>query len=114
LKAEKRSRFEVSFEIMVYCKQPIFKTSLMYRTNICWKKLNEVLLPLIDSGLIEKVEIPERRHHHKDKRMDYYVLTDVGRETLGNLEKGLNHFPKGLNIVTRHRQLPLYSSPIPI
>jgi len=98
----KRSRLEICLDVLEKISRGVKKpTNIMYKCNLSWRPLQEILISLNDRGLIEEVKEHNRR---------YYVITKKGRETLFYLRKLIQtlHLRRGREIVTlgeNHRLL---------
>lgn len=77
--SRKRSRLEIYLEvletIMSGCNKP---TNIMYKCNLSWISLKEILDSLIERGLITVVERNKRR---------LYLITERGRGIVSRLEE---------------------------
>jgi len=84
----KRSRLEMYLDILEKINRGVSKpTNIMYKCNLSWRPLQEILRSLIEKGLIEEIE----KHGRK-----YYVVTEKGKEVLVYLEKLIQMFhPEG-------------------
>lgn len=75
----KRSRLEIYLDVLEKVSRGVSRpTNIMYKCNLSWRPLQEVLKSLIEKGLIEKIE----HRNHK-----YYTITEKGKEILIYLEK---------------------------
>ena len=75
----KRSRLEMYLDVLEKISQGISKpTNIMYKCNLSWRPLQEILGLLIEKGLIEEVEL----ENHK-----YYKATEKGERILLYLRK---------------------------
>jgi len=75
----KRSRLEMYLDVLEKISQGVSKpTNIMYRCNLSWCPLQEILRSLIEKGLIEEI----KKHDRK-----YYVITKKGKEILIYLGK---------------------------
>ena len=83
----RRSRLEISAEVLRACLEPNVPTRMMYATNTSWNTFREILKPLVDKGLIEFHETQTRTHGGSDYRIHgLYEITDKGRAVLQQLE----------------------------
>ena len=83
----RRSRLEISAEVLRACLEPNVPTRMMYATNTSWNTFREILKPLCEKGLIEFHETKTRTHGDKDERiLGLYEITDRGRAVLQQLE----------------------------
>ncbi|RLI04465.1 hypothetical protein DRO38_01185 [Candidatus Bathyarchaeota archaeon] len=75
----KRSRLEIYLDVLEKVSRGVSRpTNIMYKCNLSWCPLQEVLKSLIEKGLIEEIE----HRNHK-----YYTITEKGKEILIYLEK---------------------------
>ena len=75
----KRSRLEMYLNVLEKISQGISKpTNIMYKCNLSWRPLQEILRSLVEKGLIEEIKRHDRR---------YYVATKKGKEILIYLGK---------------------------
>ncbi|HIE19278.1 TPA: DUF4364 family protein [Candidatus Bathyarchaeota archaeon] len=75
----KRSRLEMYLDVLEKVSKGVSKpTNIMYKCNLSWRPLQEILRSLLEKGLIEEIE----QHNHK-----YYVVTEKGKEILTYLRK---------------------------
>jgi len=80
----KRSRLEMCLDVLEKINQGVIKpTNIMYRCNLSWRPLQEILGSLIERGLIEEIEEYNRK---------YYMITKKGREVLVYLKKLIQMF----------------------
>ena len=83
----RRSRLEVSAEVLKACLEPNVPTRMMYATNTSWNTFREILKPLCDKGLIEFRESKTHTNGNKDHRiLGLYEITEKGRSVLQQLE----------------------------
>ena len=83
----RRSRLEISTEVLRSCLEPNVPTRMMYATNTSWSTFREILQPLLEKGLIEFHETKKRTHGGSDYRiLGLYEITDKGRAVLQQLE----------------------------
>jgi predicted transcriptional regulator len=76
--AGKRSRLEMCLDVLEKINQGVSKpTNIMYRCNLSWRPLREILGSLMERGLITETE----RDNHK-----HYMITEKGKEILIYLE----------------------------
>lgn len=84
---KRRSRLEISVEVLRACLEPNVPTRMMYETNTSWNTFREILKPLHEKGLIEFHETKTRVHGDKDQRIQgLYEITDKGRSVLQQFE----------------------------
>ena len=70
----KRSRLEIYLDVLEKINEGIGRpTNIMYKCNLSWRPLREILGTLMNRGLIREVE----QHNYR-----CYVITEKGRETL--------------------------------
>ena len=75
----KRSRLEMYLDVLEKVNAGISRpTNIMYKCNLSWRPLREILRSLTERGLIEEIE----KHNRK-----YYVVTEKGKESLFYLKK---------------------------
>jgi predicted transcriptional regulator len=77
----KRSRIEIYLDVLQAIRKGIFKpTRIMYRTNLSWKPLMEVLNAMIEQDLIASEDI----HNHV-----IYKITEKGMDVLKYFNKAM-------------------------
>lgn len=77
--SKKRSRLEIYLEVLRVIRAGYSKpTNIMYKSNISWITLQEILRILIDKGLITMIENDDRK---------LYVITAKGKNILNSLEE---------------------------
>ncbi|MEM1530599.1 MAG: DUF4364 family protein [Candidatus Bathyarchaeia archaeon] len=70
----KRSKLEVYLEVLrVVSRGESKPTRIMYKTNLSWVPLQEILEFLVSQGLLEEVELERRKE---------YFITEKGRQVL--------------------------------
>ena len=70
----KRSRLEMCLNVLEKINQGVSKpTNIMYKCNLSWRPLQEILRLLTEKGLIEEIKSYDRK---------YYVATEKGKEIL--------------------------------
>jgi len=70
----KRSRLEMYLDVLEKISQGVGRpTKIMYKCNLSWRPLQEILRSLIERGLIEEIEQCNYR---------YYIVKKKGEETL--------------------------------
>jgi len=75
----KRSRLEMYLDVLEKIDQGIRKpTNIMYKCNLSWHPLQNILTSLIERELIREI----KKHNHK-----YYEITEKGRQVLIYLKK---------------------------
>jgi len=75
----KRSRLEMYLDVLEKISQGVSKpTNIMYKCNLSWRPLQEILRSLAEKELIEEIELDNRR---------YYKATEKGERTLIYLRK---------------------------
>jgi predicted transcriptional regulator len=76
---KKRSRLEMNFEVLKVIKSGVDKlTLIMYRTNLSWRALSDILERLVEHGFVE-LKLNGKRNR--------YYISDKGRESLSYYEK---------------------------
>jgi predicted transcriptional regulator len=81
---EKRSRLEMYLDVLEKINAGINRpTNIMYKCNLSWIPMKEILDSLIDKELIQEIEI-------KDKKT--YEITKKGQDILKYLESVLEAF----------------------
>jgi len=76
---QKRSRLEIYLDVLRAIKKGVNKpTRIMYKTNLSWTPLQEILNSMISQGLIIKKE-------NKNKRL--YEITEKGLNVLRYFNK---------------------------
>ena len=75
----KRTRLELFIDVLTQLSSGVAKpTNIMYKCNLSWRPLQEILDSMVEQGLIET-------HENKKRRM--YGITSKGVETLKYIEK---------------------------
>ena len=75
----KRSRLEIYLDILGVVRSGVYKpTRIMYRTNLSWRPMQEMLQSLIAQGLIAV---------NNEKRRKNYEITEKGRTALKYFKK---------------------------
>ncbi len=90
--SKRRSKLDLYFGVLKSIKEDNNKvTQIMREVNIPWKTLKEILLSLINNGIIEEIDAS----HINDSRTNvYYILTKKGNniyEYLRNTKNHINH-----------------------
>jgi len=77
--SRKRSRLEIYLEVLETIMAGYNKpTNIMYRCNLSWIALKEILDSLVEKGLITTVERNKRK---------MYLITEKGRSIVSRLEE---------------------------
>jgi len=77
--SRKRSRLEIYLDILRVLKKGERKpTRIMYRTNLSWTPLQEILESMISQEIIKKIEVNKRKE---------YVITKKGLNVLRYFEE---------------------------
>jgi predicted transcriptional regulator len=77
----RRSRLEIYFDLLEVVERGVHKpTRIMYRTNLSWKTLREVISVLTSKGFISEEEA---------KNSKRYRITEKGRNVLFYRRKSL-------------------------
>ena len=72
--SKKRSKLEIYLDVLEKINEGISRsTNIMYKCNLSWRPLREILGTLMNRGLIKEVE----QHNYR-----CYIITEKGRETL--------------------------------
>ena len=75
----KRSRLEIYVDVLKTVKSGVNRpTNIMYKCNLSWLPLREILESLISQGLLEAIDKGNRR---------VYEITEKGREVLSYFKK---------------------------
>lgn len=79
MSSRRRSKLEVKIDILEAIKDGIQKpTKIMYKANMSWKPLTEILNNFVEGGLVNVIETPTG-----DRRTSkIYELTDDGHKAL--------------------------------
>ncbi len=89
----KRSRLEVYFDVLEVIDQGTTKpTRIMYKTNLCWTALYDVLNMLASREFILEEKLKKTKRYH---------ITEKGRNALSYYKKSistLNPYSKTVNI----------------
>ena len=77
---QRRSRLDICFELMevIWTKEDIKPTQLMYKANLSWKMLSDLLSYLSERGLVRTSRVGARRT---------YSLTEEGTSCLRRLHE---------------------------
>ena len=76
---QKRSRLEIYLDVLQAIKKGVNKpTRIMYRTNLSWTPLQEILESMISQEIIKKIEVNKRKE---------YVITKKGLNVLRYFEE---------------------------
>ena len=77
--SRKRSRLEIYLDILRVLKKGERKpTRIMYRTNLSWTPLQEILESMVSQEIIKKIEVNKRKE---------YVITKKGLNVLRYFEE---------------------------
>jgi predicted transcriptional regulator len=77
--SKKRSRLEIYLEVLKVIRAGYSKpTNIMYKSNLSWITLQEILGSLVEKGLVAVVEKNGRK---------LYVITAKGKSVLSSLEE---------------------------
>ncbi|MBS7639065.1 MAG: archaellum operon transcriptional activator EarA family protein [Candidatus Bathyarchaeia archaeon] len=80
--SKKRSRLEIYLEVLETIMSGYSKpTNIMYKCNLSWISLKEILDSLVEKGLVKVVEKNKRR---------LYLITERGRGVVNRLEETYN------------------------
>ncbi|MCD6537339.1 DUF4364 family protein [Candidatus Bathyarchaeota archaeon] len=72
--SRKRSKLEIYLDVLEKINEGISRpTNIMYKCNLSWRPLREILGTLMNRELIKEVE----QHNYR-----CYIITEKGRETL--------------------------------
>ena len=85
----KRSRLEIYLDVLEEINRGVNRpTNIMYRCNLSWRPLKEILRSLMEKGLIKEI----KQDNHR-----CYILTERGRNVLFSLKKLMYIFysPRG-------------------
>lgn len=81
----KRSKLEVYLEVLqVVSKGESKPTRIMYKTNLSWVPLQEILEFLVSQDLLEEVELERRKE---------YFITEKGRQVLAYFKSMMELLP---------------------
>ena len=76
---QKRSRLEIYLDVLQAIKKGVNKpTRIMYRTNLSWTPLQEILESMVSQEIIKKIEVNKRKE---------YVITKKGLNVLRYFEE---------------------------
>jgi len=102
----KRSRLEMYLDVLEKISQGVGKpTNIMYKCNLSWRPLQEILRSLVEKELIEEIELDNRR---------YYKATEKGERTLIYLRKVIQMLHPARNkeaVMPRRQELLLAKMP---
>ena len=77
--SKKRSRLEIYIDILRVLRKGERKpTRIMYKTNLSWKPLQEILESMTSQEIIKKIEVNKRKK---------YVITEKGLNVLRYFEE---------------------------
>jgi len=76
----RRSRFEVIYEILSFCRMERQKTRIMYKCNLSFRLLKKYIDFLLDRRLLENSE--ENRYHTTLQGMRFLEGYKIIKETL--------------------------------
>lgn len=80
--SKKRSKLEIYLDVLRVIRAGYSKpTNIMYKSNLSWITLRDILDSLIERGLITAIE--------KDGRKLYFI-TSKGKSVLNSLEEACN------------------------
>lgn len=80
--SRKRSKLEIYLEVLETIMSGYNKpTNIMYRCNLSWISLKDILDSLVEKGLVTVVERGKRR---------LYLITEKGRGIVNRLEETYN------------------------
>jgi predicted transcriptional regulator len=83
---DKRGETEIIYDLLLYAKNDIKKTHLMYKTNMTHKQFNKYLDALLEKGLIEKKD--------SSQYGKIYFTTNKGIKVLESLDIVINYLRK--------------------
>lgn len=79
-KSAKRNRTEIYIDVLKAINAGVCKpTNIMYRSNLCWRPLKEVLNELEALGLIRKEKVETKSGTRK---RSIYLITERGKSVL--------------------------------
>jgi len=74
----RRSKFQLSVEVLQCIRGGEAKpTRIMYNCNLSWKSLKDILQNLTEQGLVEELEVPNKKRSKK-----HYAITPKGENVL--------------------------------
>lgn len=74
----RRSKFELALDLLnVIIDGETKPTRIMYKANLSWRSLNELLIPLVKNGLVEESVIESPKKSRKR-----YEITGKGRNVV--------------------------------
>ena len=77
----RRSRLEIYFDLLKVVEKGVSKpTRIMYKTNLSWKTLHEILSVLVSKQFVREMRVGNSTRYH---------ITDKGRSALGYHRKSL-------------------------
>ena len=88
---ERRSKFDIAYEILLEAQNPTSKTRLVYSTNLNFRIAEKYFTLLEDLALLEKICIDGK---------SYYLTTEKGREFIKRYEDLAEDFSK--NMIIKH------------
>ncbi|MCD6530516.1 helix-turn-helix transcriptional regulator [Candidatus Bathyarchaeota archaeon] len=76
----KRNRTEIYIDVLKTINAGVCKpTNIMYRSNLCWRPLKEILSELEALGLIKKMKVETKNGIRK---RSVYMITEKGKNVL--------------------------------
>ena len=100
----KRNRTEMYIDVLNVISEGVNKpTRIMYRSNLCWQPLKEILNDLQTLGLIEKKEVKSR---NGSRKRSIYLITEDGRRVLKKVNELEMEFIKSFSTAFN----PIYKS----
>jgi len=81
----KRGRLEIIYEILLICRKPVNKTSILYKCNLSFSQLQKYMEYLFSYDLLKSI--------HESPR-EYYHVTDKGKIYMEEYEKLTGLFSK--------------------
>ncbi|KYH42647.1 MAG: putative transcriptional regulator [Candidatus Bathyarchaeota archaeon B26-1] len=76
---QKRSRLEIYLDVLRAIRKGVNKpTRIMYKTNLSWTPLQEILESMTSQEIIKKIEVNKRKK---------YVITEKGLNVLRYFEE---------------------------
>ncbi len=88
---ERRSKFEIVYEILLEAQNPTSKTRLVYSANLNFKIAEKYFSLLEELDLLEKVHVNGKT---------YYLTTDKGKEFIKRYEELTEDFSR--DVVVKH------------
>lgn len=85
----KRSRLQIYFDVLIAVSEgETIQTRIMYRSNLSWKRIQQILVTLLDQGYVQMDDEKNAKRYRITERglraLQYYVraVEDVIKEPI--------------------------------